>query len=223
MSKILLLSSGGLRSAVMTSLVTTANKDGVVAFRERNREAFSQEPVSRADVIALCMNYEQPNASNEMYYSRMFCNALGEIDWRAILISRNIGDDFKLSGLVFNSGLGLVSMNGSPLGAMVRDVITTVARMLGVDEVVSGVQDASSIWHFGSGVEGVLFRYPLLGLDNSEVVALGRDLGTPMQISTSCVVEGMTQCKRCSKCLSRGKAFEINGLVDSIEQINLGV
>lgn len=217
MSKILILHSGGLRSAVLTSLVTTANEHGVISLGSKNREQFCQKKFSRDNTIALFLHWGQPNANSEMYYSRMFCMALGIQNWYAIMLSKNVGEEFVLESLSFNQNLGLISLNGTPLSSFLGRVIEQAARLFEAEDIVSGEETSSAIFHLCNEKR---VRKPIKGLNQSEVVALGRDLGTPMQISTSCIMGAPHACGVCIKCMERFEAFRSNGIEDKIEEIN---
>jgi len=57
---------------------------------------------------------------------------------------------------------------------------------------------------------------PLVNLTKQEVVALGHQLGAPLQVTWSCYQGGELACGRCDACRIRYHAFEASGLHDSI-------
>ncbi len=57
---------------------------------------------------------------------------------------------------------------------------------------------------------------PLAGLHKDDVIALGLELGVPLELTLSCMnpAQGDDPCGRCSKCRERDVAFRRAGLVD---------
>jgi len=58
---------------------------------------------------------------------------------------------------------------------------------------------------------------PVGNLMKHEIVKLGVEIGTPLELTWSCYEGGEKHCGKCGPCYMRKKAFEINGLVDPVE------
>jgi 7-cyano-7-deazaguanine synthase len=61
---------------------------------------------------------------------------------------------------------------------------------------------------------------PFAAMRKADVIALGRSLGVPFQLTLSCMQPRNGQhCGRCSKCRERIEAFEEAGLKDPAEYV----
>ena len=58
---------------------------------------------------------------------------------------------------------------------------------------------------------------PFIDRDKAYIVALGRRLGVPFELTWSCYQGGERPCGRCGTCLDRLAAFAANGLADPAE------
>ena len=74
-----------------------------------------------------------------------------------------------------------------------------------------------------AGTEGCPVRVvaPLLEMPKKDIVALGKQLGTPMELTWSCYSGGEKACGRCDSCILRLKGFKDAGYKDGIEYENL--
>ncbi|NNE10235.1 MAG: 7-cyano-7-deazaguanine synthase QueC [Gemmatimonadetes bacterium] len=63
---------------------------------------------------------------------------------------------------------------------------------------------------------GLTIQAPLLHMRKSEIVARGRELDVPFELSWSCYKESERACGVCDSCRLRRGAFEANGLEDPI-------
>ena len=66
------------------------------------------------------------------------------------------------------------------------------------------------------GVEGraVDIRMPLVKMTKAEIVALGTELGAPLELTWSCYRSGRTPCGTCDACHLRAKGFAEAGISD---------
>jgi 7-cyano-7-deazaguanine synthase len=53
---------------------------------------------------------------------------------------------------------------------------------------------------------GVGVEAPFLAMTKGEIVALGRELGVPLERTWSCYLGGEEPCGRCGACVERGEA-----------------
>ncbi|MGN1317934.1 MAG: 7-cyano-7-deazaguanine synthase QueC [Lachnospirales bacterium] len=67
----------------------------------------------------------------------------------------------------------------------------------------------------GSGKQ-LKIEAPFVGLNKSQVVKMGLDIGVPYNLTWSCYEGGNKPCGKCGTCIDRIKAFEINGVKDPI-------
>lgn len=70
----------------------------------------------------------------------------------------------------------------------------------------AGVQDQRQI----------TIETPLLHLTKKDIVALGKDLHAPLELTTSCYNGGQAACGQCDSCLLRLKGFADAGVTDPI-------
>jgi 7-cyano-7-deazaguanine synthase len=70
-----------------------------------------------------------------------------------------------------------------------------------------------------AGTEGrpIKVSTPLLEMSKKDIIALGKQLGTPMELTWSCYSGGEKACGRCDSCVLRLKGFEDAGSKDDIE------
>jgi len=57
---------------------------------------------------------------------------------------------------------------------------------------------------------------PVGNLMKHEIVKLGVQIGTPLELTWSCYQGGEKRCGKCGSCYMRRKAFEVNGLKDPV-------
>ncbi|MBQ7564827.1 MAG: 7-cyano-7-deazaguanine synthase QueC [Lachnospiraceae bacterium] len=80
-------------------------------------------------------------------------------------------------------------------------------------EFNSAIADAI---HIGSG-KALRIAAPFIGRSKSSVVAAGKELGVPFEMTWSCYEGQEKACGICGTCLDRIRAFKENGLTDPIE------
>ena len=65
----------------------------------------------------------------------------------------------------------------------------------------------------------ILLVAPLVKIDKTEAVKIGKKLGVPFEITWSCHNYTDKACGKCSNCKERIKAFSLNGLKDPITYV----
>ncbi len=82
-------------------------------------------------------------------------------------------------------------------------------------EFVAAFQQAAALG-LKRGVEGrpLEFRTPLMRLTKAQIVALGVELGAPLELTWSCYRGGVAPCESCDSCMLRAKGFSEAGLTD---------
>lgn len=61
---------------------------------------------------------------------------------------------------------------------------------------------------------GVEIKDPFMNLKKKDIVALGKDLHVPFEITYSCYNGGEKHCGKCGTCVERKEAFQLSGVVD---------
>jgi 7-cyano-7-deazaguanine synthase len=82
-------------------------------------------------------------------------------------------------------------------------------------EFVAAFQQAATLG-LKRGVEGrpLEFRTPLISLTKAQIVALGVELGAPLELTWSCYRGGAAPCGSCDSCVLRAKGFSEAGVRD---------
>ncbi len=70
--------------------------------------------------------------------------------------------------------------------------------------------------YIGSGNE-LRIVSPFIDKTKADVVAAGKEIGLPFELTWSCYEGHSKACGKCGTCIDRLKAFELNGLKDPIE------
>lgn len=116
-------------------------------------------------------------------------------------------------------------------------VATAYAEANGFDEIVLGnnmeeagaypdnepefIHKFNDILPFATGAyKGMNVTMPVGGMMKREIVALGHEIGAPMDVTWSCYRAGEKHCGKCGPCFMRKTAFEINNLPEVIEYEN---
>ena len=125
-------------------------------------------------------------------------------DEDVFLEGRNIALIAKAAVLCARLGVGRLALGplaGNPFPDATAEFFETMARAMSL-----GLARPFSI------------ATPLAHLHKEDVIALGRDLGVPMEITLSCMnPAGDRHCGLCSKCRERREAFRIARVPDATE------
>ena len=67
------------------------------------------------------------------------------------------------------------------------------------------------------GREGMLhLEFPLTGMAKKEIIELGRELGVPFELTSSCYNGEERPCEECDSCILRAKGFKEAGIKDPL-------
>lgn len=67
--------------------------------------------------------------------------------------------------------------------------------------------------HHGTYLK-VEIKDPFINMTKAEIVALGKDLGVPFELTYSCYRGGKVHCGKCGTCVERKEAFQLSGIPD---------
>jgi len=103
-------------------------------------------------------------------------------------------------------------------------IALAVAEDRGAAAVVAGHNKSDAAWfkdarpeyfrkveRLGNGIKIVL---PFAGLSDAEVIARGRAMGVPLELTWSCYRDGARPCRRCSACRGRIESWNQSGMED---------
>jgi 7-cyano-7-deazaguanine synthase len=103
-------------------------------------------------------------------------------------------------------------------------IALSIAEDLGAEAVVAGhnLSDAASfddarpsyfrrVESLGRGVRILL---PFARYTDADVIALGAQMGVPLELTWSCYRDGARPCRRCSACRGRIESFRKSGMED---------
>ncbi|MCW4002728.1 MAG: 7-cyano-7-deazaguanine synthase QueC [Candidatus Bathyarchaeota archaeon] len=60
----------------------------------------------------------------------------------------------------------------------------------------------------------ITIKAPFSGMQKSDLIKLGAELGVPFELTWSCYLNGAKHCGKCESCLNRQKAFKDAGVSD---------
>ena len=126
------------------------------------------------------------------------------------LEGRNIVLLTKAAVFMARAGLGRVYLGplaGNPFPDATPEFFATMARALSL-----GLDTSIEI------------AAPFAGMHKAEVIALGRSLGVPLELTLSCMQpNGERHCGRCSKCRERRDAFREAGVEDPTAYVEVPI
>ncbi|HUN80629.1 MAG TPA: 7-cyano-7-deazaguanine synthase [Phycisphaerae bacterium] len=212
--KAIVLSSGGLNSAVITALAT---KEGPVAalhvrygHRAAEREAELFEKQCEHFNVRERMVIDMPHFA-DMEASARVCR------------KRQIEDAISLSNAESNCYVpGLISALMSAAGCFAHRCGATriylgVSENLGPpapktsaiypDYAREYIQLCDHLLTVAGGKRAIRLETPLLELSRAEIVKLGRRLDVPFELTWSCLSSGSQSCGACVGCATRSRGF----------------
>ncbi len=212
----LVIYSGGLDSTVLLSLVHTDNP-GVVAVHFRYGQKHDDQELSAAKRV--CHFFKIPQQIIELPFPAWgFRSALlgSQSD-----IPRGDYDETSVKKIVvpFRNGIML-------------SIAAGIAMSLGRDKIHIGAhagdhaiypdcrEDFLSPMHTAikEGTDGrISLKAPFVKMTKADIVKLGAELQTPMDMSYSCYNGGEVQCGECPTCRERRAAFISAGVPDLTE------
>lgn len=114
-----------------------------------------------------------------------------------------IATNVELRNLVFASAAASIAMQ---IGASIVAVGVHASDFAYPDCGPQFLESLQSAISLGSA-ERVSLEAPWLTIKKEEVIAYGKDLGVPYELTWSCYSTGNSPCGRCASCLDRRRAF----------------
>ncbi len=217
--------SGGLDSTVATSLLA-----------------------EEYEVHAITFDYGQRSSRMEIKSSKAICEKLGfkhtviELPWlsslegSALTSTENI-PELKMSQLddreVCDETARKVWVPGR--NVVFTSIALSFAEAKGAKKIIVGwdLEEAATfpdnskefldtfnkLLEIGS-LDNVQIEAPLIQMNKEEIVKLGENIGSPMNMSYSCYMGNEGHCGVCESCMRRKRAFKFAGIVDETEYIN---
>ncbi len=215
--------SGGLDSAVATSLLA---KD--------------------YNVHAITFNYGQRSAEMEINASKAICEKLGiehtviELPWlaqlggSALTSSEEEVPQLEMDELddkeICDETARKVWVPGR--NVVFSSIALSFAEAEGAEKIIVGwdfeeaatfpdnskefLDAFNNLLKIGS-LDDIQIEAPLIQMDKKEIVKLGYDIGAPLDISYSCYMGEKWHCGVCESCMRRKRAFELVGIQDKTE------
>jgi len=212
--KAVVLCSGGLNSAVVTSL---AIKEQVVAMlhvrfghraAEREAELFEKQADFfdvRERLVVDMPHFAEigGNARVSRKHQIEDALALGEGPSNTYvpgLISGLLSVGFSWATTIGANKLLLgVSEDLGPTGPRTRSVHPDYSQEF--------IQLCSHLFHEASPWNRISVEAPIIDLGRAEIVKIGHRLGTPFELTWSCLSSGTEPCGACLGCATRGRGF----------------
>lgn len=208
----LVLFSGGVDSSTCLGMAKEKDKD-VIAVSINYGQRHSQAELSAAKKVAA--HYQVP--IKEIDLSTVFAGGHSSLTDQSLEVSLGDYADQKEGNteVEFRNGVFL-------------SVITSLAMQYGADQVFFGahmdesghvypdcspdfVNAMTKAVEAGSGGKVTLMT-PFLYSTKADLVAYGKSIGVPYQLTYSCYQGTDPACGQCGTCIDRKKAFEKNGL-----------
>jgi 7-cyano-7-deazaguanine synthase len=214
--------SGGLDSAVATSLLA---KD--------------------YNVHAITFNYGQRSAEMEIKASKAICEKLGmehtviELPWLAQLGGSALTSSEEVPRLEMDEldDKEICDETARKVWVPGRNVVfssiaLSFAEAEGAEKIIVGwdfeeaatfpdnskefLDAFNNLLKIGS-LDNIQIEAPLIQMDKKEIVKLGDEISAPLDISYSCYMGEKWHCGVCESCMRRKRAFELVGIQDKTE------
>lgn len=212
--------SGGLAVALLSG-----GPDALVAAAVARREG--------CDVAALFVDYGQRTSARERIASAACAAWLGAVE--TLEVSVDVYTKVSTAAML-HTGAGVD--NAQPMSEYVpfRNTMLAAhavawAETLGAQAVILGstasdrtspdnspgyVTALQQVVDWGTANSGIRVWAPMLEFTKAQMVARGRELGVPFELSWSCQNAESVPCVRCNNCVARAGAFEACGWVDPL-------
>ena len=199
------------------------------------------------NVHAITFNYGQRSAEMEIKASKAICNKLGmeytiiELPWlaqlgRSALTSSEEVPQLEMDELddkeICDETARKVWVPGR--NVVFSSIALSFAEAEGAEKIIVGwdfeeaatfpdnskefLDAFNNLLKIGS-LDDIQIEAPLIQMDKKEIVKLGDDIGTPLDISYSCYMGEEWHCGVCESCMRRKRAFELAGIEDRTKYI----
>lgn len=221
--KVIVLCSGGLNSAVVTSLAAADYQPALLHVRLGHRasakeDALFKQFADRMDAHNR-LTLDLPHFAEINGTARM--NRKGLIE-DAMALSEN-PSNCHMPGMI-GSLLFAAYTWAWHIGA--SKIFLGVSENLGPpppptcriypDYSREFVQLCRHTFFVASGKRAIEIETPVISLERSDIVRLGRRFGTPFELTWSCLARGDVPCTRCAGCATRNRGFLEVGIPDPV-------
>lgn len=223
--KVMVLSSGGVDSSTCLGMaVKEYGSENVVALSIFYGQKHDKE-LKASDAVAKYYNVEHINLDLSTIFDFSDCSLLAHSD-REIPKESYSEQIKKTDGkpvstyVPFRNGLFLSSAASMALSKGCSKIYYGAHAD---DAAGNAYPDCSSVFneamnkaiYEGSGRQ-LSIEAPFVGLNKSQVVKIGLEIGVPYELTWSCYEGGNVPCCKCGTCIDRMAAFEANGTKDPL-------
>jgi len=188
------------------------------------------------DIHAITFNYGQKSFKEELKASRKVCEKMDfthsvvELDWLSKISTSSLNTDEDIPEVDFDEldNLEKSNENASSVWVPARNTVftsiaTSFGESIGAEIIIVG-WDKEEAGTFPDNSKEYLERFnellgvgspqnirieaPLIDLNKDEIVKLGHDINSPMELSYSCYVGRDKHCGVCESCMRRKRGFK---------------
>lgn len=227
--KVMVLSSGGVDSSTCLGMaVKEYGSENVVALSIFYGQKHDRE-LKASDAVAKYYNVEHISLDLSTIFDFSDCSLLAHSGREIPKESYN--EQIKKTGgkpvstyVPFRNGLFLSSAASIALSKGCSKIYYGAHAD---DAAGNAYPDCSSVFneamnkaiYEGSGRQ-LSIEAPFVGLNKSQVVKKGLEIGVPYELTWSCYEGGDVPCCKCGTCIDRMAAFEANGIKDPLLSYN---
>lgn len=188
------------------------------------------------EIHAITFDYGQKSVEREIKAAKEICEKMGfehtviDLKWLGKISNSSLTSNEEVPTLTENQldNLEVCSKTANSVWVPARNTVftaiaTVFAESIGAEIIIVGwdkeeaatfpdnskefLESFNKLIHVGSP-ENIKIKAPAIDLDKDEIVKLGDDLNSPMDLSYSCYQGGENHCGVCESCMRRKRAFK---------------